>query len=258
METGTKGNDQFANLLSPLRLNGVELRNRIVSTGHGTRLADNHIVSDRLQAYHETRARGGAGLIITEAAMVSEDSVVSASHLVVADDSIIPSLSQLARRVQAHGTRLFGQLFHLGHEKFQEVDGRRAVAPGPSSDPSERYHTAARAMKTGEIRNLVNRYGEAATRMRKAGLDGVEVAASHGYLLAQFLSPVINRRSDAYGGSFDNRLRFIREILDTVRERIGPDLVMGLRISGDELTAEGLEAEQVLPFVMHLPDNLIT
>ena len=240
------GTAQFPNLLSEIKLNTLTVRNRIVSSGHGTRLADNHEVSDRLLAYHTARAKGGAGMIITEAAMIDTESVASATHLVAASDAIKPSLKRLADNLHGHGCAIIGQLFHLGLEMTEGTDGRRAVAFGPSASPSERYHTAGRAMPTAHVRGIVAKYGDAAVRMRDAGLDGVEIAASHGYLVAQFLSPALNQRTDAYGGSFDNRLRFLREVIETVRARIGASPVVGMRISGDELVAEGLDAEEVL------------
>ena len=237
---------RFPHLLSPIEINGLTVKNRIVSTGHGTRLADRHEVSERLLAYHQARARGGAGLIITEAAMIDHDTVVSDTHLVVADDNIIPSLSRLADQLHQRDCALFGQLFHLGLEQPTGADGRRAVALGPSASPSERYHTAGREMPHAKVREIVGKYGDAALRMQRAGLDGIEVAASHGYLVAQFLSPGINQRTDEYGGSFENRLRFVREVVDDIRGKIGPDMVVGIRLSGDELTSDGLEAEEVL------------
>ena len=242
----TDGMAQFPELLSEIRLNRLTVRNRIVSSGHGTRLADNHEVSDRLLAYHTARAKGGAGMIITEAAMVDQTSVASATHLVAASDAIKPSFQRLADSLHSHGCAAIGQLFHLGLETTDGVDGRRAVALGPFASPSERYHTAGRAMPTSQVREIIAKYGDAAVRMRDAGMDGVEVAASHGYLVAQFLSPGINQRTDQYGGSFENRMRFLREIIDTVRTRIGGDPVVGIRISGDELVAEGLAADEVL------------
>ena len=241
----TQGTDRFPNLLSPLTINKLTLKNRIVSTGHGTRLADGHVISDRLHAYHEARAKGGAGLIITEAAMIDERTVVSSSHLVAASDAIIPSFTRLADTAHKYGCGMIGQLFHLGLEQPTGADGRRAVAYGPSSSPSERYHTAGREMPISMVRDIVRRYGDAAARMKQSGMDGVEIAASHGYLVAQFLSPMINCRTDEYGGSAENRLRFLREIIDTVRTAIG-DLVIGVRISGDELVTEGLDAEEVM------------
>ena len=242
----TKNSSPFPHLLSPITINGLTLRNRIVSSGHGTRLADGHAVSDRLLAYHEARAKGGCGLIITEAAMVDLESVASPTHLVVANDDIIPSLRRLSDRLHGQGCALVGQVFHLGLEMTNGADGRRAVAYGPSASPSERYHTAGRAMPTRQVREIVGMFGSAARRMKEGGMDGVEIAASHGYLVAQFLSPHLNRRDDEYGGSFTNRLRFLREIIAAIRDRIGPEPVLGMRISGDEMVAEGLDAEEVL------------
>ncbi len=236
----------FPHLLSPITINRTTVKNRIVSSGHGTRLVEDHVIGDRLHAYHAARAKGGAGLIITEAAMVVDSTVASGAHLVISDDRAIPSFRRLAETLHDHDCALFGQLFHLGLEQTNDADGRRAVAYGPSVAPSERYHTAAREMPLAMVRDLVTRYADAAARMKSAGLDGVEVAASHGYLVAQFLSPRLNRRSDDYGGSFANRMRFLLEILDAVRERIGPDMAMGMRISGDEFVAEGLDADDVI------------
>ncbi len=238
--------EQFPHLLSPITINNAVLRNRIVSSGHGTRLVENHEVGDRLLAYHEARAAGGAGLIITEAAMVVESTVAESAHLVISDDRAVPSFQRLADRLHHHGCALFGQLFHLGLEQTFGRDGRRAVAYGPSVAPSERYHTAAREMPLSMIREIITAYADAAERCKRAGMDGVEIAASHGYLVAQFLSPRINRRTDAYGGSFENRMRLLLEIVDAVRTRIGPDMAMGMRISGDEFTTDGLEAGDVI------------
>ena len=238
--------EQFPHLLSPITINNAVLRNRIVSSGHGTRLVENHEVGDRLLAYHEARAAGGAGLIVTEAAMVVESTVAESAHLVISDDRAVPSFQRLADRLHHHGCALFGQLFHLGLEQTFGRDGRRAVAYGPSVAPSERYHTAAREMPLSMIREIITAYADAAERCKRAGMDGVEIAASHGYLVAQFLSPRINRRTDAYGGSFENRMRLLLEIADAVRTRIGPDMAMGMRISGDEFTTDGLEAGDVI------------
>lgn len=236
----------FPLLLSPLDIGPVRLRNRIVSTGHGTRLAKGRIASPELIAYHEARARGGAGLIITEAAMIDEEGVYSESHLVVDTDKVIPSLTQLAQAIHAHGARIFGQVFHLGLEQTTELDGRRAAALGPSGGNSERYHVSGRSLSLAKIRQLVGKFGAAAARMKAAGFDGIEVAASHGYLIAQFLSPQVNLREDSYGGSLENRMRFLNEVLAEVRQQVGPDMPVGVRISGDELASDGLTPEDVL------------
>ena len=147
---------QFPKLMSPIKIKGLTLRNRIVSSGHGTRLADNHEVSERLHAYHAARAQGGAGLIVTEAAMVEGESVSSLTHLVAASDAIIPSFRRLADTLHAADCAIFGQVYHLGLEMATASDGRRAVALGPSASPSERYHTAGRAMSTAKVRQAVS------------------------------------------------------------------------------------------------------
>ncbi|MFY9237542.1 MAG: FAD-dependent oxidoreductase [Roseovarius sp.] len=237
---------QYPLLLSPLQIGKVTLKNRIVSTGHGTRMAANRLASDALIAYHEARARGGAGLIITEAAMIDEEGVYSESHLVVDTDKVIPSLSKLADALHAHGTKIFGQVFHLGLEQMSELDGRRAAALGPSGGISERYHVSGRTLSLAKLRQLISKFGSAAARMKTAGFDGIEVAASHGYLIAQFMSPQINQRTDAYGGSLENRMRFLMEVLAEIRANVGPDLPVGVRISGDELASDGLTPEEVL------------
>lgn len=240
------GQAQFPLLLSPFDIGPVRLRNRIVSTGHGTRLASRRVASDALIAYHEARARGGVGLIITEAAMIDEEGVYSDSHLVVDTDAVVPSLTRLAEAVHRHGARIFGQVFHLGLEQMTELDGRRAAALGPSGGTSERYHVSGRALSVAKIRNLVEKFGSAAARMKTAGFDGIEVAASHGYLIAQFLSPQINLRTDRYGGSLENRMRFLLEIVAEIRARVGADMPVGVRISGDELASDGLTHAEVL------------
>ncbi len=240
------GSERFPTLLSPLVVGPVTIRNRIVSTGHATRLADGQQAGPRLRAYHRARAAGGVGLIVTEASFITTEGSYSGAQLVNTDDSIIPSLTALAEEVHAEGATIFGQLLHLGLEQSHRLDGTRVAAPGPSAGDSERYHTSGRAMTVAEIAGVVEAFAAAAGRIRTAGLDGVEIGASHGYLLAQFLSPEINRRTDAYGGSFEGRLRFLVEVLTAVRDRIGADLALGIRISGDEHTTDGLDGDAVV------------
>ena len=236
----------FPTLFSPLEVGPVTLRNRIVSSGHATRLADGQVVSDRLRAYHRARAAGGAGLIITEASFLTRDASYSSAQLVCADDTIVPTYRALGEELRSEGCAVFGQLLHLGLEHASTLDGTRVAALGPTASPSERYHTSGRAMTLEDIDQVVDDHAAAAERMRRGGLDGVEVAASHGYLLAQFLSPRLNRRTDEYGGSLENRLRLTRRVLLAVRAAAGPDLAVGIRISGDEMTTDGLEPHDVV------------
>lgn len=245
-KAAAKHSDAYPTLFSPIDLGPVRVKNRVVSSGHATRLVEDQIVGPRLLAYHAARAAGGAGLIVTEASMIDIDSAYSSAQLMNVDDSIVPGYSMLASALHAHGCKVMGQLLHLGLEQSHGLDGRRTASWGPSDGSAERYHTSGRAMPVAVIKSVIAKFGASAARIRRGGLDGVEIAASHGYLPAQFLSGGINQRTDEYGGSFENRLRFLREVLVEVRVNIGDDLALGVRISGDEMTTDGLGSADVV------------
>lgn len=236
----------FPNLFSPLQIGSLTLKNRIVSSGHDTVMADHGLVGDQLVAYHEARAAGGVGLIVTQATAVHPSAEYTAHALHAYDDRCLPGLTRLAEAVHAHGTPLVGQLFHGGREIMDSLDGSLPVALAPSVVPNERFHVMPRAMPIALIEEVVASYGSAAGRFRTAGFDGVEIVASHGYLPAQFLNPRVNLREDRYGGSDENRLRFLREVIGAVRVVVGREFVVGLRISIEEVTPEGLTADDTL------------
>ncbi|MGH3212045.1 MAG: FAD-dependent oxidoreductase [Trebonia sp.] len=234
----------FPRLFSPLSIGGVTLRNRVVSSGHDTVMADHGQVTDRLIAYHEARARGGAGLIVVQVAGVHETARYTSHVLMATDDSCVPGYTALANAVKPHGTVLFGQLFHPGREVMDLTsDGTLTVAVAPSAVPTERFRVMPRPLRLAEIREIIDGYGQAAARLKRAGLDGVEVVASHGYLPSQFLNPATNLRTDEYGGTQAGRLRFLREAFESVRRHCGPGFVTGLRISLDERDPAGLPAD---------------
>ena len=234
----------FEMLFSPLRIGGVEMRNRILSTGHQTFLARDGVPGEDLIAYHEARARGGAGLIIVESARFHASAFTDYPELVVTEDRAIPAYRALAQAVHRHGARIFGQLSHGGRVSKRIRGGLRDVAFAPSAVPDNRFHTMPRAMPTAMVEELVESCAAAAGRMAEAGLDGVELLASHGLLFAQFLNPRTNLRDDRYGGSFENRLRFLAESLAGVRRAVG-DRLVGMRISVDEMEPDGLEVTEV-------------
>ncbi|WP_433705767.1 FAD-dependent oxidoreductase [Paraburkholderia sacchari] len=236
----------FPQLFSPLKIRGVTLKNRIMSTGHDTTMPTDGHVNDALVAYHEARARGGAGLIVMQVAGVHETARYTSHLLMATDDSCIPGYRRLADAVHAHGCTLFSQLFHPGRELMESADGLLAVAYAPSSQPNERFRVMPRELSPAMIGEIVRGYGQAARRMHEAGLDGVEFVASHGYLPSQFLNPRVNRRTDAYGGTPENRLRFLREVLDEIRLQTSENFVIGMRISAGERDASGLTAEDAL------------
>ena len=189
----------FPHLFQPLRIGGVTLRNRIMSTGHDTVLPTDSKVNDALIAYHRARAKGGAGLIVLQVSGVHETARYTSHALMATDDDCIDGYRRLAGALHAEGCAVFGQLFHPGREIMETADGLLAVAYAPSAVPNERFHVMPRALPRTLIAEIVAGYAAAAQRMAEAGIDGVEVVASHGYLPSQFLNPRVNLRQDDYG-----------------------------------------------------------
>ncbi|HEY4753471.1 MAG TPA: hypothetical protein VIH37_09310, partial [Candidatus Limnocylindrales bacterium] len=236
----------FPQLFSPITIGGVTIRNRILSSGHDTVMAEHGLVSDRLVAYQEARARGGAGLIVIQVAGVHPTARYTSSELTADTDATIPGFTALADAIHRHGATVFGQLFHGGREIMDTEDGTLAVAWGPSPVPTERFHVIPRAMPVSLIREVIDGFGQSALRLQTAGLDGVEVVASHGYLPSQFLNPRTNLRTDGWGGDDARRLRFLREALAACRATTRPGFVVGLRISVGEESPDGLTADEAI------------
>lgn len=236
----------FPRLFQPLRIRGVQLKNRIMSTGHDTTLPTDGLVNDALIAYHEARARGGVGLIVSQVAGVHETARYTSHMLMATQDECIAGYRKLAEVCHAHGCKVFSQLFHPGREIMEGGDGLLTVAYAPSVSPNERFRVMPRQLDKPMIDEIVTGYAEAARRMHKAGLDGIEFVASHGYLPAQFFNPRVNRRTDDYGGSLENRLRFAAEALAAMRAATSEDFVIGMRISGGERDEHGLTLDEAL------------
>jgi len=236
----------FPRLFSPLQVGARTLKNRVVSSGHDTVMVSQGRITDQLIAYHEARAEGGVGLIVVQVAGVHESARYTSHILMATDDACIDGYARLATTVHRSGTTIFGQLFHPGREVMESQDGSSPVALAPSAVPNERFRVMPRALDVDEIDEIIEGYAAAASRLQRAGLDGVEIVASHGYLPAQFLNPHVNLRDDEYGASEHNRLRFLRRALATVRERVGRDFVVGVRLSLRELDPVGLDEAIVL------------
>ena len=241
------------NLFKPIILGGIEIRNRIVSTGHMTCMLSAGVPTTAFADYHEARARGGCGLIITESAAVHPTSNVY--NIQLTHDDVVDALGLAAERVKRHGCAIFGQLGHGGRETHSGADGSLRAAYAPSAIATERFHIMPRAMSVTMIQDLTCAYGEAARRYELAGYDGMELMASHGLLLAQFLNAETNVREDEYGGSRENRMRFLREVIASIRGAVANRLALGLRISGDELNASGLETPEVVEICRELESD---
>ena len=232
----------FPNLFSPVDLGPLRVRNRIFIPGHATALSDDSKVGDDLIAYHERRAANGVGLIITEVNVVHHSAVYSPKFLSVASDDCIPGHTRLAETLHRHGCGVLAQLYHPGRSLRSSLDGSLLAAYAPSEVPDEIFRVSPRPLPEKMIWEIIESYATAAKRMMKAGLDGVEIVASHGYLISQFLNSRHNLRDDEFGGDFERRLRFAREVITVCREAVGPDKVVGIRISGDEKDHNGLRA----------------
>ncbi len=244
------------NLFKPLAIRGAVLANRILSSGHDTVLPTDGRVNEALIAYHAARAQGGVGLIVLQVSGVHATARYTTHMLMATEDAVIPGYRRLAKTVHRHGTSLFAQLFHPGREIMESEGGLLAVAYAPSAIPNERFHVMPRRLDRPMIAEIVAGYGDAARRMHAADLDGVEIVASHGYLPAQFLNPRINQREDEYGGSHENRRRFIQEIIADIRAKTSEDFVIGLRISGGERDEEGLSEDEALAAITALSTKL--
>jgi 2,4-dienoyl-CoA reductase-like NADH-dependent reductase (Old Yellow Enzyme family)/thioredoxin reductase len=246
----------FTHLMQPLRIRGCTLKNRIMSTGHDTTLPVDGTVNAALVAYQEARARGGVGLIVLQVSGVHETARYTNHVLMATDDGSIEGYRSVAQAVHRFGTVLFGQLFHPGREIAEADGGLLSVAYAPSAVPNERFHVMPRPLNQTMIDAIVHGYGDAARRMQTAGLDGVEIVASHGYLPAQFLNPRVNLRDDAYGGELDGRLRFLREVIADIRAKVSDGFVVGMRISGSEADEQGLNEDETFAAVARLDDSI--
>ncbi len=246
----------FPHLFEPLQIRGKRLKNRIMSTGHDTCLPTDNLVNDKLIAYQRDRAAGGVGLIVLQVAGVHDSARYTSHVLMATDDACIDGYRQLAEACHAHGTVVLSQLFHPGREIMESADGLLAVAYSASSEPNERFRVMPRALDQAMIDEIVKGYASAARRLHQAGLDGVEVVASHGYLPAQFLNPRVNLRSDGYNGELEQRLRFLREVLAAVRAATDEQFIIGLRISADERDSQGLSEDESLAAAVALQGQL--
>lgn len=243
----------FPTLRSPTSLGPVEVRNRVISSSHQTGLVHDHLPTEDLIAYHEARARGGVGAIFIEATAMHASGLLTAHTIGGFLPEIVPVYQRLSEAAHGHGARLLVQLLHGGREQISSSPKPPAVAP--SAVPSLRFKSEPRSLTLIEIRELIDGYGSSAALAREGGLDGIEISMAHGYLPAQFFSPVSNRRRDRYDSSMQGRLRFAREILEAVRSNAGHAMAVGVRISADELAPEGLHGEQCAEIARELWDS---
>lgn len=245
----------YETTLSPIKIGGVEIPNRIFRAAHQTHFCDNDgRVTERFIAYHEARARAGAGLLILEASAVHQNSITWPNILSIFDDAAIEGLKRFRQRIAKYPAKVFIQIWHAGHNTILP-DGS---PPWSASEVSGHFHAVpAKAMTQSMIDEVVNAYRLAAMRAAVAGLEGIEIHSAHGYLPMQFLSPLTNYRTDNYGGSFENRIRFLKETLRAIRSSVPQGFAAGVRLSADFVEG-GLTPEDIAQAIESLQaDGLV-
>lgn len=231
----------YEDLFSPINIGSLKIRNRVIMGAMGSSTAnENATVSECECAYYAERAKGGVGLIINEVTRVNnETGIMMPRQTSAATDDCIPGLAKLAKAVHFYNGAIFIQLHHPGRQTSNEAIGGKAVI-SPSGIKSMMVGSECREMTNQEVKKFVRDYVDAAQRCHKAGIDGVELHGAHGYMLNQFLSPYTNKRTDEYGGNTENRSRVVKEIIEGIRERVGREYPVILRISADEFLRDSM------------------
>ncbi|MDE6470071.1 MAG: NAD(P)/FAD-dependent oxidoreductase [Eubacterium sp.] len=264
---------EYSKLFTPMKIGNVEIKNRVVMApmcmGFGQY---NGCATEKMMDYYEERAKGGVGLIFTEITRVNDVTGASSfGQLGMSHDYQIPALKKMAERIHKHGCKVMVELHHPGRQnlglmigtvplcvvgdklmgnlytkiltdavippgkKLQDRDIVPRVAAPSKCDKSKMSESVNKALSTKGVKKLICQFIEGAVRVKKAGCDGVELHASHGYLIQQFLSPNTNKRTDEYGGNLENRMRFLMEIIDGIRKNCGPDFPIVVRLTVDEM-----------------------
>ena len=237
----------FEALFKPIQIGKHTIRNRVVSTAHAEVYAtDGGMTTDRYVKYYEEKAKGGCGLCICGgSSIVSIDSPQAWwSSVNLSTDRIIPHFQNLADAVHKHGGKIMIQITHMGRRsRWDGFNWSTLVSPSGIREPVHR--STCKTIEEEEIWRIINDFAQAARRAKEGGLDGVELSAVHQHLVDQFWSPRVNKRTDQWGGTFENRMRFGMEVLNAVRAEVGDDFAVGMRITGDEFHPDGLDHEEM-------------
>lgn len=234
-------------LLKPLQIKHLTIRNRVMSTSHAPGYGSEGKPKERYQLYHEEKAKGGIGLtMFGGSSSVAVDSPAAPwNQISVADDSVIPFFREFSDRVHRHGAALMIQLTHMGRRtRWDTENWLPTVSASAAREPAHR--NTPKEMEDFDFKRIIAGYAAAARRCKEGGLDGFELSAAHGHLIDQFWSPSVNRRTDKYGGSLENRMRFGIEVFEAIRAEVGDNYVIGMRMSGDELIDDGLSHEDCI------------
>jgi len=250
----SRGSGMGSIVYEPIRIKKITVPNRIVFPAITTRYADDEgFVTQKLIDFHRNIAEGSAGLSIVGATAVRKDGILLPKMYRLDNDTYIDGMKKLVKSIKKSGSIACVQLFHGGRKTFSAVTGVQPVAPSPLPHPN--LKDVPRELSVNEIKEFVKLFADATYRAKTAGADIIELHGAHGYLICQFLSPFSNKRNDEYGGSTENRTRFLREILFEVRQKVGDDYPLCCRISADEYVEGGLELEETKYIAQILVDS---
>ncbi len=241
-------------LLQPLKIKHLELKNRIMLSAHEPSYAEDGLPKDKYRYYHVERAKGGVALTMTAgSAVVSEDSPPAYNNLHAYKDEIIPWLKKLTKECHDHGAKVMIQITHLGRRtNWNHSDWLPVLSASPIREPAHR--SFPKEAEDWDIERIIKDYGEAAQRIKEAGLDGVEIEA-YGHLLDSFWSPATNKRNDNFGGDLDKRMHFSMKVIESVRSHVGNDFIVGMRMVADEDWKIGLSKEDGIKIAKKVTSN---
>jgi 2,4-dienoyl-CoA reductase-like NADH-dependent reductase (Old Yellow Enzyme family) len=230
-------------ILQPYQLKHLRLKNRVMSTSHEPAYSDDGLPKERYRLYHAEKAKGGMALTMTAgSAIVARDSPAAFGNLQAYRDEIVPWMRELTEACHEHDCKVMIQLTHLGRRTgWNKADWLPVLSASPVREPAHR--SFPKEAEDWDIERIVADYASAAQRMQAAGLDGIEFEA-YGHLMDGFWSPATNRRTDDYGGSLDNRLRFTWRVIDAVRAAVGAEFIVGIRMVADEDFVAGLSKDE--------------
>ena len=233
----------MSNLLKPLQTNHINLANRLVMPPMATSKAqlDGKVSKAVLDYYAEKSLGGYISLVIIEHSFIMKEGKASNQQLSIADDSVVEDLKELANTIHNNGSKAAMQINHAGSAAAKEVTGSEPV--GPSAVPNLRSGNVPKELTKEDIQHIVNAFRQAARRTKEAGFDGVEIHSAHGYLLNQFFSPLSNKRTDEYGGDVHNRIKIHLEVIKAVREAVGDDFTILLRLGASDYMEGGSTIE---------------
>ena len=234
--------ERYPLLSRPIELGGVRLRNRVAHASMTTRFAREQRVTEQLITHHASRADGGCAMIITEPLAILEWQTDETHKVRAYDDSEMDGLKRWAEAIESRDCRLVGQIQDSGRGMHHK--GRKPYSFSASALPDDLSWTVPHALEADRVETVVEQIGQGVGRLRRAGFSGIEISAGHGHLIHQFLSPHSNIRTDRYGGSLENRMRFLVEIIQAARDAAGRPFIIAVKLPGDDGVQGGIDVDE--------------